>query len=232
MEERLYARAIRKAYRESVACCKDLSNKKRSKYFVKLIGEGLEKLRKRKEFGWPKSTTHVAWRDNGVPLFDITEFLFDVGLYELDDKKRYVKRALLLLESEFSRRTEEILKDFSKLTVGNAPMKIFIGSLDPKCSYSHCTEFPDEIAQAARHCTSGITGAQTCSLLFCTIPHCDAWKPAEDGNKEPDSGILNEFRAFSWSNGDWKKIDVDAVPIQRKSDSGLKTDHCQLIPLP
>jgi hypothetical protein len=68
------------------------------------------------------------------------EYLYDVAVVEVDEtsaaratdgqekrKLQYVKRAVWLIESEFSNSGTEVFKDVIKLRIGNSTYKLFLG---------------------------------------------------------------------------------------------------------
>ena len=91
--------------------------------------------------------------------FKLNETLCDVPVCETacvpDTEPCYIKRSILHVECELARDTREALIDFSKLVVGAAEYKLFIG---PIVYESKRKGYMDALAIAARGC-SGSVGA-------------------------------------------------------------------------
>lgn len=93
----------------------------------------------------------------------------------------YVCEALWQVESELARDTRQALKDFSKLVLGAAPSKLFVG---PYVGQREQKGYLDALAAPARVCTGIVYLAQ--------IPHPAAWDSDGPGPK------VMVFQADQW----------------------------------
>ena len=129
--------------------------------------------------------------------FKINEFLYDIliaktGETKSKDKKRslkYVKEAIWQVESEFSENSRESVVDFSKLVIGKARHKLFIGPYIKKSNelLQDTLKNPARAASVSGNCYLGL------------IPHPRDWC-----NKDCDPVIV-ECWTFDRHENCWKQ---------------------------
>ena len=103
---------------------------------------------------------------------------------------KYISRSLIQIESEFAKDNREAAIDFSKLVVGSAPLKVFIGSKTATPEGTRDALLP--VARAA--------AASGADVLGVFLPHPSAWNVG--GDFDP-----NDVEAFCFQQNSWTPID-------------------------
>ena len=161
-------------------------HRERSANFVACLSEVLEM-----EFSQqiPDLRVFIRGKNANRPDFGLTELLFDIALVEADsiphprsDKPiGTITRCLVVVESEFSRNPRQALKDFNKLVLANADVKLFIGPrLQDQVTYLEC------LASVAKN----ITG----DLFLALVPHPDSWSDLP----------FPKVHAWKWDTDQWE----------------------------
>src|SRR6185369_11046055 len=97
----------------------------------------------------PCTSHRVFSRDFEYPEqeFGYNEFLYDIAVCEVgkitfgnSNRITFAKKAVWLIESEMSNRAADVIADFSKLVIGAAENKLFIGSKQWKDCLEPCAE--------------------------------------------------------------------------------------------
>lgn len=130
-------------------------HRQRSINWIKMLAKEFQKL-------YPvDSGFRVFSRSDGSNKadFKLNELLFDIAVCEVApirsayDKQElsYVTRAVWQVESEFSNNSRSTLLDFSKLVMGAAENKLFIGRWRPECK-----PFKECFLPAAKCCSGRV----------------------------------------------------------------------------
>lgn len=165
-------------------------NRARSQNFVTILAAEIRNA-------CPAATVFSRdWKDNKAE-FKVNEMLFDVHACETDTlttvkglRIKYISRSLIQIESEFAKDNREAAIDFSKLVVGSAPLKVFIGS---KTATPEGTR--DALLPVAR-----VAAASGADVLGVFLPHPSAWNVG--GDFDP-----NDVEAFCFQQDSWTPID-------------------------
>jgi hypothetical protein len=154
----------------------------RSSRFVKALANGFREIHPP-----PKFAVFSKDCDHHREDFKLNELLFDIQVCETDcvgDKKLcYIKRSVFQIESEFAKDIREALIDFSKLVVGSAESKLFIGPIVSEAKFS---EYVEAMASPARACNA--------VTYMALLPHSAEW-PAKD--------IESSVKLFRFAEGKW-----------------------------
>ncbi len=192
--ENAYEAARKKAHEEEAGDCnKDEGrrNSNRSSMWVEALGCELYRNEKMKDL------TVLFTKGKYNNDFKINEFLYDIliaktGESKSKDKKitlKYVKEAVWQVESEFSENSRESVVDFSKLVIGKAQHKLFIGPYIKKSNelLQDVLKKPARAAAVSGNCYLGL------------IPHPRDWC-----NKECESDVV-ECWTFDRYEDCWKR---------------------------
>ena len=122
--------------------------------------------------------------------FKVNELLYDIAVCRTGEtpsaqkgtRLTYIQEALWIVESEMARDSHEAIIEFSKLVIGSAQNKLFIG---PKVNNQG--NFNNVLLAPAGHCCG--------SVCLAIIPHPEDWDKRDD---EPE--------VFIFSGGSWKKV--------------------------
>lgn len=206
--ENAYEVARKKAHEREAGDCnedKGQRNSSRSRMWVEALGCELSRN------GGDSIVLFTKGRYNED--FKINEFLYDILIAKIGETKskdekrplRYVKEAVWLVESEFSENSRESVVDFSKLVIGAARHKLFIGPYIEKSNelLRRVLIKPARAASVSGNCYLGL------------IPHPRDWC-----NKECGSDVV-ECWTFDRYEDRWKNIfsDHSDVPADRMRDS-------------
>ncbi len=175
---------LKSALAEAAKCPDEegLSNgpkhQKRSRNWVECLGNVLRKNFEGKNDAVRVFTKHHP--GNSVE-FSLNELLYDVcvcqtatlpTLHAQRGDIRYVTRALWLIESEFDDNIAEAIKDFSKLVIGAAENKLFVG---PRSSDISDARFRERLLPVAQCCLN----YPSANVLLAHVPHPADWGPAQ-----------------------------------------------------
>jgi len=129
--------------------------------------------------------------------FKINEFLYDIliaktGETESKDKKKqlkYIKEAIWQVESEFSANSYHSVIDFSKLVIGKARHKLFVGPYIPRSNAAllEVLKKPARSASVSGQCYLGL------------IPHPKDWR-----NYDPNYSDVVKCWTFDRHEDCWK----------------------------
>lgn len=143
-------------------------NSDRSSKWVKALGC---ELYRNEESGEDSPVLFAKFKCNKE--FNMNEFLYDlliakVGETKSKDGKRslkYMKEAIWIVESEFSENSHESVIDFSKLVIGNARHKLFVGPYIEKSNklLQRVLKRPARAASISGNCYLGL------------VPHPKDW---------------------------------------------------------
>lgn len=138
----------------------------RSQNFVRLLAKSLPD-----SYPDPANVVAMSKGIGGNRLhYGMNELLFDIVVFEWDtatsagNKKDlpFVKKGLLIVESEMAENSRMALYDFNKLVLGNAKRKLFIAPL-----VARGEAYRKTLASAARHCDG--------QLQLVMVPHPRDW---------------------------------------------------------
>jgi hypothetical protein len=123
----------------------------------------------------------------------INEFLYDIlvcktGYVESARQHRqlqYLKEAIWMVESELKKDTRQAIHDFSKLIIGSAHNKLFVG---PQVYDNE--SYLATIGKIAKDCPG--------NLYTALIPHPDEWDRTE-----------SKIDIFKFQNGNWISLNVN-----------------------
>jgi hypothetical protein len=132
--------------------------------------------------------------DRNRKYINLNELLYDVCVCRLElvppdlhaKNLYYVKEALWQVESEFSNNRKHALVDFSKLIIGCAENKLFIGQ-----QVNNINSFLDILLQPARECSGRV--------FLCLLPHPKRW----------DAYIDFPRMLWNFSRGRWNNLELD-----------------------
>ena len=162
-------------------------HRKRSQEWVKVLAENFRKCYSNQD-----NKVKVFSKDFGEHRteFKVNELLYDIAVCRTGETSSaekgtclaYIQEALWIVESEMARDSREAIIDFSKLVMGSARNKLFIG---PKVNNQD--NFNNVLLAPAGHCCG--------SVYLAIIPHPEDWDKRDD---EPE--------LFIFSGGSWKKV--------------------------
>ncbi len=162
-------------------------HKKRSQEWVKVLAQNFRKYYSNKD-----DAVSVFSKDFGEHRteFKVNELLYDIAVCRVGKTPSaqkgtpltYIQEALWVVESEMVKDSHEAIIDFSKLVMGSARNKLFIG---PKVNNQG--NFNKVLLAPAGHCCG--------SVYLAIIPHPEDWDKRDD---EPE--------VFIFSGGSWKKV--------------------------
>ncbi len=160
-------------------------HRKRSQEWVKVLARNFRKC-------YSNQDERVFSKDFGGHRteFKVNELLYDIAVCRTGETSSaqkgtsltYIKEALWVVESEMARDSHEAIIDFSKLVMGSAPNKLFIG---PKVNNQG--NFNKVLLAPAGNCSGNV--------YLAIIPHPEDWDKRDD---EPELFIL--------SGKSWKKV--------------------------
>ncbi len=162
-------------------------HRKRSQEWVKVLARNFRKCYSNQD-----NKVKVFSKDFGEyrAEFKVNELLYDIAVCRTGETPSaqkgtlltYIQEALWVVESEMARDSHEAIIDFSKLVMGSAQNKLFIG---PKVNNQG--NFNKVLLAPAGHCCGNV--------YLAIIPHPEDWGKRDD---EPEVFIL--------SGGSWKKV--------------------------
>ena len=162
-------------------------HRKRSQEWVKILAQNFRKYYSNKD-----NAVSVFSEDFGEHRaeFKVNELLYDIAVCRVgttpsaqkETPLTYIQEALWVVESEMARDSREAIIDFSKLVMGSAQNKLFIG---PKVNNQG--NFNKVLLAPAGNCSG--------TVYLAIIPHPEDWDKRDD---EPEVFIL--------SGGSWKKV--------------------------
>ncbi len=162
-------------------------HRKRSQEWVKILAQNFRKYYSNKD-----DAVSVFSKDFGEHRteFKVNELLYDIAVCRTGEtlsaqkgtRLTYIQEALWVVESEMAKDSHEAIIDFSKLVIGSARNKLFIG---PKVNNQG--NFNKVLLAPAGHCCG--------SVYLAIIPHPEDWDK-RDGEPE----------LFIFSGGSWKKV--------------------------
>ena len=137
--------------------------------------------------------------------FKINEFLYDILIAKMDkteskDEKiplMYLKEAIWIVESEFSKNSHESVKDFSKLVIGNARYKLFIGPYIKRRDKRKMEKSNDQLRRVLERPARAASVSGNCYLGL--VPHPKDWC-----KEEYDPGIVKCW-AFDRRKDSWEE---------------------------
>ncbi|MFC2001212.1 hypothetical protein ACFLUZ_01760 [Chloroflexota bacterium] len=138
----------------------------RSRFWVDCLAN-----RFKSEFSDDDIGVFSKYNSSNRETFGLNELLYDVvvcrlGYTRAAVQKRelpYIQQVIWQIESEFALDTREILIDFSKLVLGSAPYKLFIGSAS-----KNNDKILDVLIPVANNCSG--------QVFISFIPHPKNWK--------------------------------------------------------
>ncbi len=105
--------------------------------------------------------------------FGLNELLFDISVVKTatiqsprHKELTYIEKALWIVESEMANDTRQLVLDFSKLVMGDAENKLFVGPLSEEIF-----NFIPQLCAVARNC-NGL-------VHLCLVPHPEKWEKDE-----------------------------------------------------
>ena len=162
-------------------------HRKRSQEWVKVLARNFRKCYSNQD-----NKVKVFSKDFGEHRaeFKVNELLYDIAVCRTSEtssaQKRtpltYIQEALWVVESEMAKDSHEAIIDFSKLVMGSAQNKLFIG---PKVNNQG--NFNKVLLAPAGHCSGNV--------YLAIIPHPEDW-----GKRD------NEPELFILSGKSWKKV--------------------------
>jgi hypothetical protein len=167
-------------------------HQKRSEAWVKALARHLQQT----EYPRERFRVFSKYDDTNQEDFGLNELLFDVCVCEVGrapsakgtKQIAYVKRGIWQVESEFAKDTRAAVLDFSKLVLGSAPNKLFIG---PALKGKEAEGFTRALLPVAQCCSGRV--------FLALVPHPEDW----------DKGLVPE--AFILARDGWVPCDAQTV---------------------